>query len=140
MGGRYDKHDTARLRSIKDIALRGLPFGELVCEDDLRMLRLALQNELSGHDKVAMDAWRRRSMGVILARSGQAKTSPRRSRCRSSRGLRGTPRTSWRRLRHGAASKKYVLHFGKYKGFRLEQLVMASHSRSKKMEDEADSD
>ena len=80
MGGRYDKHDTARLRSIKDIALRGLPFGELVCEDDLRMLRLALQNELSGHDKVAMDAWRRRSMGVILARSGQAKTSPRRSR------------------------------------------------------------
>ena len=37
-------------------------------------------------------------------------------------------------------SKKYVLHFGKYKGFRLEQLVTASHSGSKKMEDEADSD
>jgi hypothetical protein len=57
VGGRYDKHDTARLRSIKDIALRGLPFGELVCEDDLRMLRLAPQNELGGPDKVAMDAW-----------------------------------------------------------------------------------
>eukprot|EP00326_Haptolina_ericina_P008588 CAMPEP_0181227634 /NCGR_PEP_ID=MMETSP1096-20121128/32895_1 /TAXON_ID=156174 ORGANISM="Chrysochromulina ericina, Strain CCMP281" /NCGR_SAMPLE_ID=MMETSP1096 /ASSEMBLY_ACC=CAM_ASM_000453 /LENGTH=85 /DNA_ID=CAMNT_0023321057 /DNA_START=52 /DNA_END=309 /DNA_ORIENTATION=- len=53
--GRYDKHDTARLRSIKDIALRGLPFGELVCEDDLRMLRLAPQNELGGPDKVGSD-------------------------------------------------------------------------------------
>ena len=57
VGGRYNKHDTARLRFIKDVALRGLRFGKLVPEDDLRMLRLAPQNELVGPDKVAMDAW-----------------------------------------------------------------------------------
>jgi hypothetical protein len=29
-GGRNDKHDTARVRFIKDFALRGLRFGKLV--------------------------------------------------------------------------------------------------------------
>ena len=57
VGGRYNKHDTARLRFIKGVSLRGPRFGKLVPEDDLRMLRLAPQNELVGPDKVAMDAW-----------------------------------------------------------------------------------
>jgi hypothetical protein len=48
VGGRYNKHDTARLRFIKDVSLRGPQFGKLVPEDDLRMLRLAPQNELVG--------------------------------------------------------------------------------------------
>ena len=57
VGGRYNKHDTARLRYIKDIALRGLRFGKLVPDADLKMLRLVPMNELVGADKAEMDAW-----------------------------------------------------------------------------------
>ena len=40
--GRYNKHDTARLRFIKDTAFPGLRFGKMVQERDMAMLRLRL--------------------------------------------------------------------------------------------------
>ena len=58
--GGYNKHDTARLRFVKDIALCGLRFGKLVPADDLRMLRLPPMSELVGPDSIAMDAWAQR--------------------------------------------------------------------------------
>ena len=42
-GGWYNKHDTARLRFIRDKALMGIRLGILVPEADLSMLRLAPQ-------------------------------------------------------------------------------------------------
>jgi hypothetical protein len=45
-GGRYNKHDTARLRFIRDKALMGLRLGILVPDADLRMLRLEPQEQL----------------------------------------------------------------------------------------------
>ena len=39
-GGQYNKHDTARLRFIRDTALKGLRLGMLVPEEDFRMIRL----------------------------------------------------------------------------------------------------
>ena len=59
-GGRHDKHDTARLRYIKDIALRGLRFGKMVPPVDVNMIRLPPKAELRGADLAAMDAWAKR--------------------------------------------------------------------------------
>ena len=59
-GGRYNKHDTARLRFIRDKALMGLRLGILVPEQDLKMIRLPPQDELKqrgGADWLAMEAW-----------------------------------------------------------------------------------
>ena len=36
--GTHNKHDTARLRFIKSIALPGIRWGKLVPDDDMRML------------------------------------------------------------------------------------------------------
>ena len=62
-GGRYNKHDTARARFIKNKALVGLRLGILVPENDLRMLRLPPQGELrtaGGADWAAMETWAER--------------------------------------------------------------------------------
>ena len=63
-GGRYNKHDTARLRFIRDTALKGLRLGMLVPEEDFRMIRLPPMKELetngSAVDKAAMAAWAER--------------------------------------------------------------------------------
>ena len=63
-GGRYNKHDTARLRFIRDTALKGLRLGMLVPEEDFRMIRLPPMKELETHgsavDKAAMAAWAER--------------------------------------------------------------------------------
>ena len=59
-GGRYNKHDTARARFIKDKALMGLRLGILVHEADLKMIRLPPLEELKqrgGADWIAMGAW-----------------------------------------------------------------------------------
>ena len=140
VGGRYNKHDTARLRCIKDIALRGRQarqargrlFGKLVPEDDLRMLRLAPQNELVGPDKVAMDAWaqkhgrdpRSQQPGEQLTEQQQTTLFAWAAR---NAAVFAAPLDAQR-----GKSKAYVLHFGAYKGFRLWKLVTASHSGSKK--------
>ena len=50
VSGRYNKHDTARLRFIRSIALPGIRFGQLVPDDDMRMLRLGPTNVLQGVD------------------------------------------------------------------------------------------
>ena len=44
-GGRYNKHDTARLRFIRDFAFMSLRLGMLVPETDLRMVRLPPQED-----------------------------------------------------------------------------------------------
>ena len=59
-GGRNDKHDTARVRFIKDFALRGLRFGKLVPTADLEMIRLEPKAQLSGPKLASMDAWAKR--------------------------------------------------------------------------------
>ena len=63
-GGQYNKHDTARLRFIRDTALKGLRLGMLVPEEDFRMIRLPPMQELeklgSAVDKAAMAAWAER--------------------------------------------------------------------------------
>jgi len=59
-GGRNDKHDTARVRFIKDFALRGLRFGKLVPTADLDMIRLEPKAQLSGPKLTSMDAWDKR--------------------------------------------------------------------------------
>ena len=56
-GGRNDKHDTARVRFIKDFALRGLRFGKLVPTADLDMIRLEPKVQLSGPKLASIDAW-----------------------------------------------------------------------------------
>lgn len=58
--GRYNKHDTARARYIKDVALRGLRFGKLVPAADLAMIRLPPKSELRGPQLTAMDEWSKR--------------------------------------------------------------------------------
>lgn len=55
--GRYNLHDTARLRFIRDKVLVGLRFGKLCPDDDLRMLRLPAKQMLRGADLTAMDRW-----------------------------------------------------------------------------------
>ena len=50
VSGRYNKHDTARLRFIRSIALPGIRFGQLVPDDDMRMLRFGPMNVLQGVD------------------------------------------------------------------------------------------
>ena len=60
MSGRYNKHDTARLRFIRSIALPGIRFGQLVPDDDMRMLRLGPMNVLHGVDLASMDEWAQR--------------------------------------------------------------------------------
>ena len=60
VSGRYNKHDTARLRFIRSIALPGIRFGQLVPDDDMRMLRLGPMNVLHGVDLASMDEWAQR--------------------------------------------------------------------------------
>ena len=45
-GGRYNKHDTARLRFIRDKAFMSLRLGMLIPDADLKMLRLEPQEDL----------------------------------------------------------------------------------------------
>ena len=56
-GGRYNKHETARLRFIKTHALPGLRLGKLPDAQDERMLFLGPKEQLSGPDLTAMNAW-----------------------------------------------------------------------------------
>ena len=60
VSGRYNKHDMARLRFIRSIALPGIRFGQLVPDDDMRMLRLGPMNVLQGVDLASMDEWAQR--------------------------------------------------------------------------------
>ena len=59
-GGRYNKHDTARLRFIRDKAFMSLRLGMLIPDADLKMLRLEPQEDLrrrGGADWTAMETW-----------------------------------------------------------------------------------
>ena len=76
-GGRYVKHDQARLLFIRYIALRGLRFGKLVPSPDLNMIRLAPRHELSGAELTGMDAWAKRH---APARPTRGRTSRARQR------------------------------------------------------------
>ena len=58
--GRYNKHDTARLRFIKDTAFPGVRFGKKVQERDMAMLRLPPTSELGGAALAEMDESSRR--------------------------------------------------------------------------------
>ena len=130
VGGRYNKHDTARLRFIKDIALRALRFGKLVLADDLRMLRLPPQNELVGPDRVAMDAWAQmHGRDPRSQQPGEAMTEQQQTTLLAWAARNAADFAAPIEARRGA-SKAYVLHFGVYKGFRLGQLVTASHAGS----------
>ena len=127
-GGRPNKHDQARLRFIKDIALRGLRFGKLVPQADLNMIRLAPKEQLRANDLAVMDAWAKRHA-----------PDPRSSNQGASAELSEKEQTTLLRwaaahaadfvapmeARRGAPAA-YVLHFGAYKGFRLRQLARAS--------------
>ena len=62
-GGRYNKHDTARLRFIRDKAFMGLRLGIMVPEADMRMIRMPPQEQLrktGGADWAAMEEWAQR--------------------------------------------------------------------------------
>ena len=47
--GRYNKHDTARLRFIKDTAFPGLRFGKMVPERDMAMLSPLPPSRIARH-------------------------------------------------------------------------------------------
>jgi hypothetical protein len=123
VSGRYNKHDTARLRFIRSIALPGIRFGQLVPDDDMRMLRLGPMNVLHGVDLASMDEWaqrhgrdpRSKKKDGWLDETEQA-TLFRWLSCNekhlvvSNSARRGAPRA-------------FQLDFGAYEGHRLEQLV-----------------
>ena len=126
VSGRYNKHDTARLRFIRSIALPGIRFGQLVPDDDMRMLRLGPMNVLHGVDLASMDEWaqrhgrdpRSKKKDGWLDETEQA-TLFRWLSCNekhlvvSNSARRGAPRA-------------FQLDFGAYEGHRLEQLVQHS--------------
>ena len=126
VGGRYNKHDTARLRFIRSIALPGIRFGKTVPEDDMAMLRLGPKHSLRGADLAAMDTWsqrhgrdpRSRRKDGWLDESEQVtlfRWLSRNESCfvTSERVRRGLP-------------KAYKLDFGGYAGYTLGQLVAHS--------------
>ena len=126
MSGRYNKHDTARLRFIRSIALPGIRFGQLVPDDDMRMLRLGPMNVLHGVDLASMDEWaqrhgrdpRSKKKDGWLDETEQATlfrwlSSNEKHLVVSNSARRGAPRA-------------FQLDFGAYEGHRLEQLVRHS--------------
>ena len=123
VSGRYNKHDTARLRFIRSIALPGIRFGQLVPDDDMRMLRLGPMNVLHGVDLASMDEWaqrhgrdpRSKKKDGWLDETEQATlfrwlSSNEKHLVVSKAARRGAPRA-------------FQLDFGAYEGHRLEQLV-----------------
>ena len=124
--GRYNKHDTARLRFIRSIALPGIRFGQLVPDDDMRMLRLGPKHVLQGVDLASMDDWsqrhgrdpRSKKKDGWLDETEQATLFRWLSRNEknlvvSNPARRGAPRA-------------FTLDFGMYQGYRLGQLVAHS--------------
>ena len=123
-GGRYNKHDTARLRFIRDKALHGVRWGMLVPEADLRMLRMPPQEELrqrGGADLAAMEEW--------AERHGR---DPR-SKKKDGEGLEQQTLLAWARrnvarfvepsgARRGRPSS-FKLDFGVYKGYTVFELA-----------------
>ena len=128
VSGRYNKHDTARLRYIRSIALTGIRFGKLVPDDNMRMLRLGPKASLRGADLVAMDEWsqrhgrdpRSRKKDGWLDETEQATLFRWLSRNERHHVISDP-------VRRGA-SRQYKLDFGAYAGYRLGQLVQHSMS------------
>ena len=78
-GGRYNKHDTARLRFIRDTALKGLRLGMLVPDEDIRMIRHTAaadagarearqRSRQSGHGCMGRAAWEERRLEERFSR------------------------------------------------------------------------
>ena len=132
------------MRFIKDIALRGLRFGKLVAPADLTMLLLPPMGELRGADKVNLDTW-----------SEKHGRDPRSRRAHSDGSSGETQQTSlleWAARNasifagslpaRSGATKAYVLPFGKYRSFRIGQLITASRGGGRKtlLSDSTDAD
>ena len=128
VSGRYNKHDTARLRFIRSIALPGIRFGKLVPDDDMRMLRLGPKASLHGADLASMDEWSQRH--------GRDPRSKKKDGWLDEGEQATLFRWLSRNERHHVisdpvrrgSSKQYKLDFGAYKGYRLGQLVQHSMS------------
>ena len=131
--GRYNKHDTARLRFIRDRAFQGLRLGILVPEADLRMLRLPPQEALrraGGADWASMEEW--------AERHGRDPRSQKKTGglCEMEQLtlLRFVSKNAARfrdpaNAARGAPSE-YTLDFGAYEGCTLLQLVRHANSPS----------
>ena len=133
-GGRYNKHDQARILFIKSVALRGLRFGKLVPPSDINMIRLAPKHELSGTNLTAMDAWSKRhapdprstTQGTVADITEEQQTTLLRWVARHAADFMAP--LDARRGRPAA----YRLHFGAYKGCTLSALVRASIAGGRK--------
>ena len=133
-GGRNDKHDTARVRFIKDFALRGLRFGKLVPTADLEMIRLEPKAQLSGPKLASMDAWAKRhapdprsaNQGVAIDLTVEQQATLLRWVAKNAADFAAPLKA-----RRGAPAA-YKLHFGAYNGHTLGQLARASASGGRK--------
>ena len=129
--GRYNKHDTARLRFIKDTAFLGLRFGKVVPERDMLMLRMPPMSDLAGTALTEMNEWSRRHAPDPRS-SNQGEVS-RLDEEQQSTLLRwaATQANGGCVADHAArrgAPPAYRLHFGAYKGLTLAKLVSASRT------------
>ena len=129
--GRYNKHDTARLRFIKDIAFLGLRFGKVVPERDMLMLRMPPMSDIAGTALAEMNEWSRRH--APDPRSSNQGEAARLDEEQQSTLLRwaATQANGGCVADHAArrgTPPAYRLHFGAYKGLTLAQLVSASRT------------
>ena len=129
--GRYNKHDTARLRFIKDTAFPGVRFGKKVQERDMAMLRLPPTSELGGAALAEMDEWSRRhapdprssNQGEVARLDEEQQSTLLRWAATQANGGCVADHAARR-----GAPPAYRLHFGAYKGLTLAQLASASRT------------
>ena len=129
--GRYNKHDTARLRFIKDTAFPGLRFGKMVQERDMAMLRLPPMSDLAGTALTEMNEWSRRhapdprsaNQGEVARLDEEQQSTLLRWAATQANGGCVADHAARR-----GAPPAYRLHFGAYKGLTLAKLVSASRT------------
>ena len=130
-GGRYNKHDTARLRFIKDTAFLGLRFGKVVPERDMLMLRMPPMSDLAGTALTEMNEWSRRhapdprssNQGEVARLDEEQQSTLLRWAATQANGGCVADHAARR-----GAPPAYRLHFGAYKGLTLAKLVSASRT------------
>ena len=132
-GGRYNKHDTARLRFIRDKALMGIRLGILVPDSDLSMLRLEPQEQLrqrGGADWAAMETWAERHGKDPRSKRSDGSLDETQQMTL----LRWVARNTARfyepvGVRRGAPAE-YTLDFGAYSGYSIRTLIRHANSAS----------
>jgi hypothetical protein len=125
-GGRYNKHDTARLRFIRDKALMGVRLGILVPESDMRMLRLEPQEQLrqrGGADWLAMEAWAEKHGRDPRSQKKDGSLDEAAQQTLLRWVVRNAARFHMPAGARRGRTAAYVLDFGAYQGYSLLKLI-----------------